>query len=173
VSGSYLEPVLIDFGVAARSEFVRANGGSLQTMSAEYINYSRNTTAPEVKVDFQKVDVYSLGVVMYRMITGEYPFNAWGRDGLTSRIVKGSFDLPRTRNPKLPPEVDELMNRWISKEPIYRPSLIELNRKMLDWAGGNGPYYLTEELVAGDEKRNGGLRTKTQMVNKPTGSETL
>lgn len=79
---------LIDFGIAqnARAEHSQISNvaGSPFYMSPEQINGDRIT---------QRSDIYSLGVVLYALLTGRRPFRASTLDGLLHSIVN---DEPRT-----------------------------------------------------------------------------
>jgi eukaryotic-like serine/threonine-protein kinase len=136
VQGSAIEPVLIDFGVAAQTKQSNATGGTLITMSPEYIRKIRGELAPEQKVDLEKVDIYALGVVMYRMWTGQYPFGGLTERSLSSAILHEAVQPPRKFNPELPIQVDSLLQQWLSKDPIARPSLEEIRRDLVRFAGG-------------------------------------
>ena len=127
-----LEPVLIDFGVAAL-QGERASGGTLPTMSPEYIEKARNQVAPEMQVDLSKVDIYALGVVMYKMVTGKYPFSGWGSQGLSSSILKGVYKPPTQLNHKLPSYVDDFIALWMNRSPAHRPSLGQIRRELSRW----------------------------------------
>ena len=156
---SPLEPVLIDFGVAVMKGG-RSGGGTLPTMPPDYLDFIEHRLPPETKVDLNVVDIYALGVVMYRMVTGEYPFSGWGNNGLTTSIRKGVYRAPSELNKKISQDLDDLIYRWMNREPTRRPSLKQLRDELARFSNGVGPFELTEELVAGDEKRNGGLRSK-------------
>jgi len=129
---SMIEPVLIDFGVAAQTRQVTATGGTLITMAPEYILKVRGQLKGNGMVDLEKADIYSLGVVVYRMWTGKFPFDSRNEHSLTSAILNDQPRLPRTIKPDLPPQADKLMTDWLAKDPVLRPSLDEI-RVRLDY----------------------------------------
>ncbi len=130
VKGASIAPVLIDFGIAAKSKHQNAKGGTLITMPPEYILKNRGQLAPEQKVDLQKVDIYALGVVVYRMWTGQYPFDGISRGSLTSSILKSNVRSPRDLNPDIPPNIEQLILEWLAKDPLARPSLDEIIKEL-------------------------------------------
>ncbi len=65
-------------------------------------------------------DVYSLGVVMYEIFTGKLPFQADNIEELT-RMHQSNPPLPPIAiNPELPPELNKLILKTLSKDPNSR-----------------------------------------------------
>ena len=73
-------------------------------------------------------DVYSLGVVMYRMLSGTSPFQADPSARYLVAMMQLTAEAPPLRShvDGLPPELDELVARMLSKDPEGRPSAREL-----------------------------------------------
>ena len=148
-------PVLIDFGVAtvgtsdhSRGEVVRGYG-TLEYMCPEQALGEHECDA--------RGDIYSLGVVAFRMLTGRLPFRGAEPREIIAQHVARPAPLVSTFQPDVPPAVDDLIGRCLAKAPGDRwPSaaaLAEACRASLAPADA-GPHrgFLTRVLA---RRRNG------------------
>ena len=110
---------LIDFGMARRAladDKLTVTGTMLGTPG--YI-------APEQVYNVQnldgRADIFSLGCVLYRCISGRAPFR--GPDALRTLLNGTAEQLPRLREfrPSIPHELDDLVARMLSRSPEDRP----------------------------------------------------
>lgn len=107
---------LVDFGLA-RSVDVR--------FTTEGIVGSAYYLAPEQAMGQAvdaRTDLYSLGVLLYKLITGEHPFT--GEDPLTiiSQHIHAPVIPPRDHIEEISPDMDELIMSLLSKSPQERPA---------------------------------------------------
>lgn len=65
-------------------------------------------------------DVYSLGVMMYEMLTGQLPFNAPTPAELARLHRETMPKAPRELNPAIPPALEQIVLKVLSKEPSGR-----------------------------------------------------
>jgi eukaryotic-like serine/threonine-protein kinase len=65
-------------------------------------------------------DIFSLGVVLYEMITGNRPFDSDSLQGICSRIMSSSPLPPSHANPSLPAGLNELVASCLEKDPARR-----------------------------------------------------
>jgi serine/threonine-protein kinase len=71
-------------------------------------------------------DIFSLGVVLYEMVTGQRPFDADSLQGICTRVLS-SKQLPATHaNPSLPKTFDSIITRCLEKEPVHRYQSVDL-----------------------------------------------
>lgn len=106
------EVKLVDFGIATTMESDKEGltqaGMTLGTpayMSPEQITDSRT-------VD-KRSDVYSMGVMLYEMLTGEKPFPGSFTPDAIDRINKGQYTNPKRINPDIPGYLAQLIKKMM------------------------------------------------------------
>jgi eukaryotic-like serine/threonine-protein kinase len=65
-------------------------------------------------------DLFSLGVVLYELVTGKRPFDAESLQGICSRVLSSTPLPPSHANPSVPTGFDQLVARCLAKDPIAR-----------------------------------------------------
>jgi len=65
-------------------------------------------------------DIFSLGVVLYEMITGHRPFDADSLQGICARVLSSTPLPPSHANPSVPTVFNELIASCLAKEPSQR-----------------------------------------------------
>jgi len=115
---------LIDFGVAhAHGRLSHTDAGTLKGK----IGYMPPEQIMGETVDL-KGDVFSLGVVLYRMATGRVPFQGKSDGERIHKILKGDFASPRKVSPQLDPDLETIILRAMAREPAERyQSAAEMN----------------------------------------------
>ncbi|GAC1700896.1 MAG: hypothetical protein NVS9B4_03180 [Candidatus Acidiferrum sp.] len=89
-----------------------------------------------------KSDLFSLGVVLYEMVTGHRPFAADSLQGVCNRVLSSVPLPPSQANPSLPAAFDQLMARCLAKDPAGRyPSTDMLATELYPFARRNSPIF--------------------------------
>lgn len=122
-----IEAVLVDFGLAQRQRARGLEAGTLLYMAPEQIEQERGGTA---RPDPRPADIYALGVVLYRMVTGRLPFEGRDRDQLTSAIRKSMPTRPSVLRREIPAPLDDLIAEMLAKDPDRRPTASLVARRL-------------------------------------------
>jgi serine/threonine protein kinase len=117
--GADLEPRLLDFGLARQ---VDARDGRL-TLAGELMGtpdyfspeHARSGDSPDVRSD-----VFSLGTILYEMLTGTLPFRGETLGELMRNIREGDPPLPRRLNADLPGDLQNICLKALEKNPADR-----------------------------------------------------
>ena len=115
--------MITDDGIAKILDFglVKLNAESAMTMS-EGLRGTIAYMAPEQLrgQSDQRTDLWALGVVLYEMITGRRPFSATDPFEMMRLISDRGYPSARVARENLPPEVEEVITRALSKSPEQR-----------------------------------------------------
>src|SRR5258708_2323791 len=109
-------PVLTDFGVAQVLGLTRITEAGASFGTPVYM-------APEVAMGNPgrvESDIYSLGVLLFEIITGEVPFKGASVSQLLQEHLHAAPPLPSSIIPDLEPMVESVILRALEKEPAYR-----------------------------------------------------
>lgn len=105
-----------DFGIA------RAAGESTLTATGSVLG-SAHYISPEQASGTHigpASDIYSLGIVIYEMLTGALPFTGESALGVAMRHVNDDVPTPSALNPDVPPPLDAIVARATAKDPQDR-----------------------------------------------------
>jgi class 3 adenylate cyclase/tRNA A-37 threonylcarbamoyl transferase component Bud32 len=122
-----LEPTgnakLMDFGIARPIKRMQAG----QT-EAGFIVGTPLYLSPE-QLEGQEVDaradIYSTGVVLYEIFSGELPFNAPSAVEIMLKHLREPAPSPRTHWPEMPPKLEAIILRCLEKDPGARYRNVE------------------------------------------------
>jgi serine/threonine protein kinase len=109
---------LTDFGIAHINAAQSETRAGVLVGSPRYMAPEQITGKP---VD-GRTDVFSTGVVLYEMLTGQAPFTAPDLHMLLYRIVNETPPPASRLRPDIPAEVDRLLARCLAKQPNLRPA---------------------------------------------------
>lgn len=121
---------LIDFGISVKFEKdtkLRDKTGTVLYIAPEVIQGAYD----------EKCDIWSLGVLMYMMLSGLPPFYGTSRKEVMAKIKKGKFSFKSKNWDRISKEAKDLIEKMLTYNPEQRPSC----REVL-----NHPWFLREEV---------------------------
>ncbi len=115
---------ITDFGLArfVGSETLTMTGellGTLRYMSPEQASGGR------LAVD-HRCDIYSLGVTLYEMVTGERAITAESRSEQLLQVTTGAIEPPSRLNARLPRDLETVIQKMLAREAVDRYASAEL-----------------------------------------------
>lgn len=104
-----------DFGIARFSN-------STRTMTEQAIGSVHYIAPEQAKGDITdgKTDIYSIGVMMYEMLTGKLPFDGDNAVSVALMHLQVIPEAPRTLNPSIPEGIEEITLKAMQKQPMDR-----------------------------------------------------
>jgi len=147
--------VLTDFGLA------KALGAESLTVPGDMIGTPHYMAPEQLEDDTQvdgRCDEYSLALVAYEMLAGEYPFDVGGFRELLMKQLNEHPPFLLERRPELPEHVCDAVHRALAKSPDDRFATVEeFARAML----GGKPVERTNGLSSRSRRRRGVFDAKT------------
>ena len=107
---------LVDFGLAAVAgvDHLTKSGSTLGT-----IGYMSPEQVYGQEIDYRS-DLFSLGIVLYELLTGKNPFRRNTEAATLHAITHDTPSPPRQERSDIPPEIDSIVVRLLRKEPDKR-----------------------------------------------------
>jgi len=144
---------ILDFGIA---KVLDATLGINTQVAGTYYYTSPEQLTRGAAID-RRADIYSLGVVLYQMLTGEKPFEADSMWEMIKLHCEASPRPLREINPAIPQAVEDVILKALSKKPAGRyQSATELARAFRNAANIHPATLIVECIDGTDESRLAG-----------------
>jgi eukaryotic-like serine/threonine-protein kinase len=155
-----------DFGIAQAAEASTMTESDLILGTPRYLSPEQAKGEPVSP----KSDLYSLGVVLYKMLTGRVPFDAKDSIAIVMKHVSEQPPAPREVNPGVPEDMNTLVLQLLSKDPANRhEDAAELIRDLRRTQAGLPPALLPTkpaEVPAGRGKAKGAPTIPEDQIEK-------
>jgi serine/threonine protein kinase len=139
--------LLSDFGLAkmtADSAQITRTGMGMGTPA-----YMSPEQAQGEEVD-ERSDIYSLGIMLFEMLTGQVPFEADTPLAVLIKQLNTPLPLPRKVNPNIPEPVEQVVLKATAKAPEDRYQRVSEMVDALRWAAAEKGPPTKEEVIWGD-----------------------
>ncbi len=155
---------LTDFGIAKDLDSTQLTSeqctvGTASYMSPEQCKGDRSLT--------HRSDLYSLGVVLYEMLTGHKPFEADSAMQMFLNHVQGKFERPSREVMDIPPWLDTLVCQLLEKKPDKRP----FDAAVVGGALDQVLEKVTAQQSAGVDALTGGTMTGMRLATRTLAGE--
>jgi serine/threonine protein kinase len=105
-----------DFGIAKVVDSATISNSNMVIGSVHYFSPEQ---AKGMSVDY-RTDIYSLGIVMYEMVTGQVPYNAEISVSIAIMHIQESVIPPKEVITDIPEDINQVILKTLEKEPINR-----------------------------------------------------
>ncbi len=164
---------IIDFGIAkAKNKVTVTDSGVLKGKFA----YMSPEHAEGMKLDHRN-DIFSLGVILHELLTGERLFKGKNNQETVKRVKKARVSIPSERRPEIPETLDEIVLKALAKDRNQRYQSAgdfsrDLHRLLIQIAPDYTPQQLVEFLYDLFPE-NAPETYKDQLSHEPTPSSPL
>jgi len=160
---------LIDYGIVKRDDPTEKTRAGVVKGKVRYMSPEQ---AAGGSVDARS-DLFSLGVVFLRCLTGEKPHGTGDTGEILARVRDGKDLVRQMAEARLPPPVAALVRKLVAHDPVARPASAQEvaaeARKLLNETnpGYEGHAFRTWLEKAGPSKKPARRRGKTEMAKEP------
>ncbi len=175
---------ITDFGIAkVMSTSTITTGGAAGMGSVHYFSPEQ---ARGGYID-AKTDIYSLGVLMYEMVTGRLPFEGDTAVAVAMQHIEKEPTSPKTINPDIPQSLENVILRAMSKEQsmrydtatkmmidlkkVYLGTPVAFDRQLADGETMVVPKITPDEHVIPEEILSGGEKTAKKVKKQKSAQD--
>jgi serine/threonine-protein kinase len=138
-----------DFGIA---RFSRSETRTLTDKAIGSVHYISPEQASGEATD-EKADLYSVGVMLYEMLTGRLPFEADSPVSVALKQIQSQARRPRELNPSIPEGLEAITMRAMQKNPARRYGSAAEMLRDIDEFKRNPSIHFAYKYLDGEESQ--------------------
>ena len=144
ITDRVFRPKILDFGLSEKmgSKRGKETKGTLPYIAPEMFK--------EEPLD-ERTDLYSLGIVLYELVTSKLPFFFDDPVKIISAHLEQQPEPPAALNPHLPPSLNQLILKLLEKSPADRPDNATVVKGMIE-SGLKRDFQQMEQMDFSQEK---------------------
>lgn len=154
---------VMDFGIA---RFARSQVATITDKAIGSVHYISPEQA-QGEVTDEKTDLYSVGILLFEMLTGQLPFNADSAVSVAIKQIQAQAKRPRELNESIPEGLEEITIRAMQKDPAKRyQSAAEMLRD-IDAFKRNPSIAFSYKYLSAEEEEAQIAAKKKQLAVRP------
>ena len=156
---------VMDFGIARAGTSQMTETGSI-IGTAQYLSPEQAKGAPVGPTS----DIYSVGIVLYEMLTGSVPFTGDTPLEIAMKHLSATPEPPSEQRPEVPHELDSIVLRALAKRPEDRyQTAEEMDADLARAARGQAVAPETDEAATRVLSGVGAATQATEVIRRPPG----
>ena len=92
-----------------------------------------------------KVDIWAIGIIIYNLLTGKFPFHGDNQEKTKEKIISGNFDFPP--DIVISQLMKDLIRQILKKDPKERPTLNQILQHKFFTIGRGIPKLLPKSFI--------------------------
>ncbi|MDM5189568.1 Stk1 family PASTA domain-containing Ser/Thr kinase [Bacillus sp. DX4.1] len=139
-----------DFGIA-----MATNGATTITHTNSVLGSVHYLSPEQARggIANKQSDIYSLGIVMFELLTGRPPFSGESAVAIALKHLQNETPSPKRWNPDIPQSVENIILKATAKDPFHRYQSVNAMKRDIETALyperiNEQPFYIPEDMEA-------------------------